>query len=104
MVNDGTAVDKPTPRRTGRQATAAQPFFRAFFLLALAALARFIGVRWVLVVAANAVLGMDVAAFVAARSSSSSTAGVSVLLVPILSLVTVVPAAALLGRAVRSPR
>jgi hypothetical protein len=65
--------------------------------VALAGLARFIGVRWVLVAAAIAAIAVDVAAFVVARSSSSSTAGVAVVLMPFLALSTVVPGAALLG-------
>ena len=52
---------------------------------ALAFLPQFIGTRWVLVAAAIAVLGIDVAAFVAAQSSESSTGGVAVLLAPIVS-------------------
>lgn len=71
---------------------------------ALAFLPQFIGTRWVLVAAAIAVLGIDVAAFVAARSSSSSTAGVAVMVSPLLALVTIVPAAWWLGWLLRCSR
>ena len=64
---------------------------------ALAALAGRIRTRGVLVVAALAVFAADVAALAVARWSPSSTASVAVMLAPLLSLVTIVLAAALAG-------
>lgn len=64
---------------------------------ALAALAGRIRTRGVLVVAALAVFAADAAALAVARWSPSSTASVAVMLAPLLSLVTIVLAAALAG-------
>jgi hypothetical protein len=64
---------------------------------ALAALAGRIRTRGVLVVAALAVFAADAAALAVARWSPSSTASVAVMLAPLFSLVTIVPAAALAG-------
>jgi hypothetical protein len=74
---------------------------------ALAALAGIVRTRWVMVVAAIAVLGIDATALVGARSSASSTAGVALLITPFVALVTVAPTAAAVGwfvRRRRSPR
>jgi hypothetical protein len=68
---------------------------------ALAVLARRLRVRWVLVSAGAAVLALDFGVWWSARQSDSSTAGVAVLLVPLLSLVLVVPIAAVLARFAR---
>jgi hypothetical protein len=62
---------------------------------ALAALAGRVRPRWVLVAATFALFATDATALVLARSSPSSTAGVVVLLAPLLELVTVIPAAVL---------
>jgi hypothetical protein len=74
---------------------------------ALAALAGLVRTRWVMVLAAVAVLGIDATAFVGARSGASSTAGVALLITPLVALLTVAPTAAAVGwlvRRRRSPR
>jgi hypothetical protein len=64
---------------------------------ALACLAACVRVRWVLVAAASAAFGLDLWAWLGARLSHSSTAGVAVMLVPLYSLVLVLPVAALVA-------
>jgi hypothetical protein len=65
---------------------------------ALAVLAGRVRARWVLVAAALAAFGTDIATAAVAQASPSSTAGVALILAPLLELVTVVPATILLCR------
>jgi hypothetical protein len=65
---------------------------------ALAVLAGRVRARRVLVAAALAAFGTDIATAAVAQASPSSTAGVALILAPLLELATVIPATILLCR------
>jgi hypothetical protein len=71
---------------------------------ALAVLAGRVRARRVLVAAALAVFGTDIATSAVAQASPSSTAGVALILAPLLELVTVIPATILLCRLTSAER
>jgi hypothetical protein len=71
---------------------------------ALAALAGLVRTRWVMVLAAVSVLGIDATAFVGARSSALSAAVIALLIAPLVALVAVAPMAAAIGWLVRRRR